>query len=344
MGIIGREPAPRSPNVYEKEEVDTAINSKSNKNYIMNGGMQVWQRSTNITTSSPGFKAMDRVSITTANGSSLIINKTTMGNYNAYKATIDTPTDFTADADHFQVFSYMAESQDVYILNGRNVTLSFRLLTNWTGKLSVAVRNSVPNRSFTFFVDVTSGVTINVEKTILLETQTIAINNTDRGLLLSIGSLAHVTYKAPAASEDTWVDGNYISLEGATVWSGTAGNYISITKLKLEQGKIATPFALSSYAEELAKCQRYYEVIYYMGGNGGTPDLRRYTHSQNFNVTKRVNSSITHTLKETTSQGYESATDFSGTVVISSNGVRWCDAGSISIYGVSGIIYADAEF
>lgn len=41
----------------------------------------------------------------------------------------------------------------------------------------------------------------------------------------------------------------------------TAGEYIEVTMLQLEIGKVATPFEHRSYGEELALCQRYFERL-----------------------------------------------------------------------------------
>ena len=40
----------------------------------------------------------------------------------------------------------------------------------------------------------------------------------------------------------------------------TAGEYFEVTMLQLEAGKVATPFEHRSYGEELALCQRYYQL------------------------------------------------------------------------------------
>ena len=40
----------------------------------------------------------------------------------------------------------------------------------------------------------------------------------------------------------------------------TAGQYLEITMVQLELGKVATPFEHRSYGEELALCQRYYQL------------------------------------------------------------------------------------
>ena len=40
-----------------------------------------------------------------------------------------------------------------------------------------------------------------------------------------------------------------------------SGDYIEISQVQVELGKVATPFEHRSYAEELALCQRYYYRI-----------------------------------------------------------------------------------
>ena len=42
----------------------------------------------------------------------------------------------------------------------------------------------------------------------------------------------------------------------------TAGEFIEVTMLQLELGKVATPFEHRSYGEELALCQRYYQKFF----------------------------------------------------------------------------------
>ena len=57
-------------------------------------------------------------------------------------------------------------------------------------------------------------------------------------------------------STNWWVDA-FIDNGTYTSTTITAGEYIEVTMLQLEIGKVATPFEHRSYGEELALCQRY---------------------------------------------------------------------------------------
>jgi hypothetical protein len=79
-----------------------------------------------------------------------------------------------------------------------------------------------------------------------------------------------------------------------TNWASTINNNLSITDVQVEEGPVATPFERRSYGQELALCQRYYEVgdqpFLFMSGLSGVTaaygDVR-------FATTKRAAPSIT---------------------------------------------------
>jgi len=63
---------------------------------------------------------------------------------------------------------------------------------------------------------------------------------------------------------------------GASDVSITSGDYIEFTNVKLEIGDTATPFEREPYAEELRKCQRYYEKSYDQDTAPGTATATGY--------------------------------------------------------------------
>ena len=73
------------------------------------------------------------------------------------------------------------------------------------------------------------------------------------------------TYKMPTitstgrnANQTTLAIINYTGSAGGGV---TSGEYFEVAQVQLELGKVATPFEHRSYGEELAACQRYYNVV-----------------------------------------------------------------------------------
>jgi len=64
----------------------------------------------------------------------------------------------------------------------------------------------------------------------------------------------------------TLADGFSFFHAGVVLWNGSTvavanNDYMEIAQVQLEVGKVATPFEHRSYGEELAACQRYYEIL-----------------------------------------------------------------------------------
>ena len=68
-----------------------------------------------------------------------------------------------------------------------------------------------------------------------------------------------VTFKVLSGVTTAWYVSAFISTSGIGSVPQVTGDYIEVTQLQLELGKIATPFEYRSYGEELALCQRYYQ-------------------------------------------------------------------------------------
>jgi hypothetical protein len=64
----------------------------------------------------------------------------------------------------------------------------------------------------------------------------------------------------------------------------TAGNYIELTGVQLEKGTVATPFEVRAFAQELALCQRYYQVYNTSGGSGVSNGILAIGHAGSSSV------------------------------------------------------------
>jgi len=67
-----------------------------------------------------------------------------------------------------------------------------------------------------------------------------------------------VTFTMTGNPSTAWFVDAFISTSGISNVAISSGDYLEVTQLQLEVGKVATPFEHRSYGEELALCQRYY--------------------------------------------------------------------------------------
>jgi len=66
-----------------------------------------------------------------------------------------------------------------------------------------------------------------------------------------------VTFTLYSNMANGWFVSAFLSTAGIGSVAQVTGDYIEVTQLQLELGKVATPFEHRSYGEELALCQRY---------------------------------------------------------------------------------------
>ena len=95
-------------------------------------------------------------------------------------------------------------------------------------------------------------------------------NGNTEGLMVDWWYHSGTDYSSGSVSETyiTLVAANYNAGATANLGDNTS-NYLRMTGVQLEVGDTATPFEHRSFGEELAACQRYYEII----GSAGTGDI-----------------------------------------------------------------------
>ena len=218
------------------------------KNFIINGGMDIWQRGTSFALSSALAYSADRWC--SYSSSAITVSQQTSGLTGFQYALRMQRTSGSTTTSYSQIL-YNAESKNSYPLAGQTVTLSFwaKAGANFSGasnNINVGVESGTgtdQNQYYGYF----TGATLPVNTTATLTT-----------------SWQRFTYTCAMPSNSTQfaVFFNYVP-------TGTAGanDYFDITGVQLEIAPQATPFSRAggSIGGELLLCQRYYQIL---GGQG----------------------------------------------------------------------------
>jgi len=245
----------------------TSGSSLSNRNLIINGAMQVAQRGTSFT--STGY-TLDRMQMLTANTDNVAFTTTQSstapdGFANSLKVDITT-AETTLDSDELFRLLHKIEGQDLQHLNygssaAKSVTLSFYVRSNVTGIYTVEFRlNASGTSTITKQYTISSADTWErKELTLPANTATAISNNNSNGFEISFALAAgsNFTTGALGTSWATTATASRYAGHAANVMSSTSNDWY-ITGVQLEVGEQATPFEHRSYADELARCQRYY--------------------------------------------------------------------------------------
>jgi len=193
----------------------------SNRNMIINGAMQVWQRGTSHSTS--GYGSVDRWQ---QFNNTLISRSTDVPTNEGFQYS--SKIDFAGSADsNFQ----QPIENGIGLTSGKSVTLSF-----WA-----KATGGITRFENVFFLNVTNfGI---------IASPAVSITNSWQRYTLTV--------TVPSYSASQYSDVLQIRFDLDPTESGS----YYITGVQLEVGDTATPFEHRSYGDELARCQRYYYQV-----------------------------------------------------------------------------------
>ena len=291
FGLKGSELA-RAETVQDARDLVSA----GRKNLIINGEFAVSQRGTTFTYSGTNqdhtVYNSDRFTTQTF-GSSF-----PSGNYLQITQSSDVPT-ISQAGTRFKNSQKIEVLQDIsfgsgpnavwtkHVVEGQNsanlglgtseasdFTVSFWVKSTKTGTITVNLKSSDSNLSYTTAADISSADSWQkIVKTIPGPTSGTFNTDTTAGLQLIITWSIDSGWIA-TSTLDTWNSGNF---SGSTTQSKmliTDGDIIYLTGVQIEKGKNATDFEHRSYGEEFALCQRYYQIYTLCTGNDGVGIMR----------------------------------------------------------------------
>ena len=239
------------------------------RNLIINGAMQVAQRGTSVTgVSDDDFGACDRWKIIENGDTVVTLSQETDAPSGFNKSLKVTPTtsDSGSSSTEFCILTQTIEDHNVIQFGSGTSeaqwhTLSFWVKSNVTGKFNVELEYTDANLTFPVGYTIDTADTWE-KKTVHIPPQTTTAVTANGGIGIKVffwlmagsgysGSPQKATWSTSATGRAT---------DQVNVAASTSNNFY-ITGVQLELGKVATPFEHRSYGEELALCQRYYQVL-----------------------------------------------------------------------------------
>ena len=257
----------------------SAITSQAGKNLIINGNMQIAQRGTTGTAVPGGsYLASDRWKAWDASDAVVTVSQETDGPTGQFTKCLKynvTTADASITASQFGMVRQMIEGYNIIDLgfgtaSAQSVTISFWVKSSLTGSHGAALNNGNEDRSYPFAYTISVANTWE-KKTVTIAGDTSGTWDTDNtaGMIITFGMGTGSTYEGTA---DAWQAGNKFQPTSTVANIGTISNW-NVTGVQLEAGTTATPFENLQYGQQLALCQRYFEVVITNDGNGfyGTP-------------------------------------------------------------------------
>ena len=253
-------------------EVLTNSQIGGRRNLVINGAMNVSQRSTSVTglgDGDEGYVTLDRIRHTAAASAGRFTSKQTAitdlsGFLNCLHLDCTTADTSIASTELLKL-EYRMEGQDVQQLkkgtsDAEKVTVSFYMKTNkaftFMCELDDRDNNRVNTQQFTTSTSFTRHV-------LTFAGDTTGTLDDDNAASFAVGIYLHAgsDFTGGTYSANTWqsrASSDNMRAVGIGSFYDSTDNDVKITGLQVEIGSQATPFEHRSFGEELALCQRYY--------------------------------------------------------------------------------------
>ena len=251
--------------------------SAGRKNLLYNGAMMINQRGTQSGITS-GTYTLDRWTLSDGTGGTFQVSQSTNvpdGFQNAFLFETTTADTSLSGGTQYVNITQKLEGQDVKQLaygtaNAKPVTLSFWVKSSKAGQFAseLEISGGVNVQPWTVNqVDTWEYKTVTFEG----NTSTAITPTTSTGMWVVLCWLAAGDGISGPNFQSGWRALNQTERlpENIPNMADSTSNIMRFTGVQLEVGKVATPFEHRSYGEELALCQRYYEVFRQNDVDGG---------------------------------------------------------------------------
>ena len=287
------------------------------RNLIINGAMNVAQRGSSATTD--GFGTVDRFQCLydgTDEAPTQAHHTLTSGDTgpwakgfrHSFQITNGNQTSGAGAADSIAIF-YEFEAQDIansgwnYTSSSSYITLSFWIKASVAQNYYGYVRSiDGTQRAYDFETgSLTADAWTYITKTIPGDSSLQFDYNTSLGFQVILYAFAGTNLTHSGRALNTWInnDDGTRTPDNTSTWYTTNDSDIELTGVQLEVGPVATPFEHRSYADELRRCQRYYQFMH--SANQSYVDSSQHVGGSATFMTQMRNAS--YTVAQNTAQG-----------------------------------------
>jgi len=273
------------------------------RNIVINGDMQIAQRSTSVASiTAGGYYTIDRMNLALTTLGTWTMSQSTdvpTGEGFATSLKLDcTTADATPSAGDLFVLQHRIEAQNLQYLkkgtaNAESLTLSFWVKSTKTGTFIAGLYDNDNNRLISKSYTV---ITTNTweKKTITFAGDTTGALGNDNGAGLNLNFYlgAGTTYTS-GTLQTTWAtyaDAN--SAVGQVNCADSTANDFLITGVQLEAGTTASDFEFLPYDVSFDRCLRYYEQLG-VASFGKANNTTSYWTAFNFRKRKRASPTAT---------------------------------------------------
>lgn len=281
-----------------------------NRNAIINGAMDIWQRGTATLTFPANLTYFpDRFKIQHGLGDGTFDLLQSAETVSAtfpfqYSLKLDcTHIETAVAAGEYCVFLYIVEGYDFKRFEGQTATLTFWFKAVKAGVYCVAFRNNAGDKSYVHEFTVADANWNQYTCTLTFNSGGTFLYTNGGGLEIRWTMLCGSTRQIATANKDTWQSGSYFATDAQVNGLDNTDNNFWLVGVRLELGSVATPFEFRPYGQELALCQRYYEKNMNQafspgfGGDGGEMAIlagdTTYLTGAYFKVAKRTIPTVT---------------------------------------------------
>ena len=251
-------------------------NNLSNRRMNINGGMQVWQRSTSVSVSdgsNEDYQSVDRYGFKFGNNaagactvSQSTDTPTNLGFPYSYKIDVTTVNNNSSANTQIQFFQRL-EAQDIvnsgWKYNDSNsfLTISFYFKSNKSGTNKLPVQVQTQDGTGYFYVsEITQSDTNWNRHTVKIPGNSNLTFNNDNGYGLEVSWYFTVGSSLQGAA-DTWTTSARHGTSNSTNYFASTANDMFITGIQIEAttNGVATDFEHRSFGQELDLCLRYFQ-------------------------------------------------------------------------------------